>query len=142
MRTAVQLRSGSGREVPKAELIAGDPCTVVDGRLGQIALFDSGEIVAYRISYRRRTRTFMFRTLDVDDRLAASVPGVKPRVELLLHVHSATRAALVRGVSQYLAPKADNYPQLPDAFYLRAAAVLGVHLSATRVLRSLVESQR
>ena len=53
------------------------------------ALFGPGELVGYRIQYRRRTRVFVFRTLYADDPLAASVPGVRPRVHLLLGARDA-----------------------------------------------------
>ena len=100
MNTAVQLRR-TGAEV-RSGLLYGTPVTTVAGTLGPVALFSSGKIVAYRIRHRRRTRLFVFRTLDVDDRLAARIPGVCPRVQLLLEVRSAGRARLVRGLLAYL----------------------------------------
>ena len=103
MKTAVQLRQQSGDGQPKSDLICGVPSSVVTGTLGPVALFDADQIAAYRIRYHRRTRLFVFRTLVVDDRLAASVPGVKPHVQLLLQVHSSGRARLVRELFAYLA---------------------------------------
>ena len=42
-------------------------------------------------SLRRRPRLFVFRTLTVDDRLAATLPGVRPPVKLLLELRTKGR---------------------------------------------------
>ena len=74
MRTAVQIRprtrDGDG---PRTEILCGLPCGQATSALGPVALFGSGEIVAYLLRRRRRLRLFVFRTLDVDDRLAPTV---------------------------------------------------------------------
>jgi len=140
MKTAVQLRHPAGKEVPRSELLFGTPAAFVAGALGPIAFFESGELVAYRIRYRRRTRVFVFRTLDVHDRLAASVPGVQPQVQLLLDLHSAGRARLVRGLFAYLARRRHDPSSLSDAFYLRVGAVLGGRLPTHKTLGSLLTS--
>jgi len=137
MNTAVQLRR-LGDDVPRSELLYGAPRGVVTGKLGPVALFDSGQLVAYRIRYRRRTRLFLFRTLDVDDRLAARIPGVSPRVQLLFDVHSAGRVRLVRGLFAYLVRTGRDPSALPDIFYLRVAAALGGRLPGHKVLPSLL----
>jgi len=132
------LRQLSGEGQPKSDLICGVPSSVVTGTLGPVALFDADQIVAYRIRYRRRTRLFVFRTLVVDDRLAASVPGVKPHVQLLLQVHSSGRVRLVRELFAYLARTHRKPAAMSDDFYLRVGAVLGGRLPGHKVLPSLV----
>jgi hypothetical protein len=138
MNTALQLRR-TGGEV-RTGLLYGTPVETVAGTLGPVALFSSGEIVAYRIQHRRRTRVFVFRTLDVDDRLAASVPGVCPRVRLLLEVRTAGRAQLVRGLLAYLVKTGHDPCRLPDGFYVRVGVVLAGLLPAHKILRSLLSS--
>jgi hypothetical protein len=85
-------------------------------------------------------RLFVFRTLEVDDRLAASVPGVKPHVQLLLQVNSHGRARLVRQLFAYLARINREPSAMPDGFYLRVGAVLGGRLPGHKVLPSLVSA--
>jgi hypothetical protein len=140
MRTAVQLRLPAGEDLPRSELLCGAPCSIVAGTLGPVALFGSGELVAYRIRHRRRTHVFVFRTLDVDDPLAASVPGVRPRVQLLLELRSAGRARLVRGLFAYLAKDCPDPARLPDAFYVRVGVVLAGRLPAHKILVSLLSA--
>jgi|HubBroStandDraft_1064217.scaffolds.fasta_scaffold48485_3 hypothetical protein len=134
--TAVQLRQpGSG--TPRSELVYGNPHALVAGKLGAVALFAPDELVAYRIRDRRQTRLFVFKTLEVDDRLAARLPGVSPRVQLLFDVRTAGRARLVRGLFAYLV-KAHDAPALPDSFYVRLGVVLGGRLPAHKILTSLL----
>jgi hypothetical protein len=146
MKTAVQLRRSDGDGPVRSDLLCGTPSSILTtGKLGPVALFDSNQIVGYRIQHRRRTRTFVFRTLEVDDRLAASVPGVRPHVQLLLAVHSAGRARLVRGLFAYLVRTNREPSALADDFYLRVGGVLGGRLPAHKVLLSLLaadENQR
>ena len=128
MNTAVQLRR-TGAEV-RSGLLYGTPRETVAGTLGPVALFSSGELVAYGIRHHRRTRVFVFRTLDVDDRLAASLPGVCPRVRLLLEVRTAGRARLVRGLLAYLVRTRHDPCRLPDGFYVRVGVALAGRLPA------------
>jgi hypothetical protein len=139
MKTAVQLRQLSGDGQPKSDLICGVPSSVVTGVRGPVVLFDADQIVGYRIRYQRRMRLFVFRTLEVDDRLAASVPGVKPHVQLLLEVATIGRARLVRGLFAYLAKHTEDPSGLPDDFYVRVAFVLGGRLPAHKILVSLLK---
>jgi hypothetical protein len=138
MNTAVQLRR-TGDEV-RSGLLYGTPVKTVAGTLGPVALFSSGEIVAYRIRHHCRTRVFVFRTLDVDDRLAARLPGVCPRVRLLLEVPTAGRARLVRGLLAYLVKTGHDPCRLPDGFYVRVGVVLAGRLPTHKILRSLLSS--
>jgi hypothetical protein len=141
MKTAVQLRRRGGKDKPKTELLCGMPSCIVTGRRGPVALFDSGRVVGYQIRYRRQLRVFVFRTLEVDDRLAASVPGVQPRVQLLLQVCSPGRARLVREMFTYLATEACDPSRLPDGLYLRVGAALGGRLPNHKILASLLARQ-
>jgi hypothetical protein len=141
MKTAVQLRRRGGKDKPKTELVCGIPSSTVTGRRGPVALFDSGQVVGYQIRYRRRMRLFVFRTLEVDDRLAASVPGVQPRVQLLLQVCSPGRTRLVREMFAYLATEGCDPSRLPDARYLRVGVALGGRLPNHKILSSLLAQQ-
>jgi hypothetical protein len=140
MNTAVQLRLRAGDDGPRSELLGGAPSATVAGALGPVALFGSGAIVAYRLGGGRRSRLFVFRTLEVDDRLAASVPGVSPRVRLLLHLRTVGRIRRARGLFAYLARTRRDPSSLPDAFYLRVGAVLAGRLPAHKVLPSLLSA--
>jgi excisionase family DNA binding protein len=79
------------------------------------------------------------RTVDVDDRLAAYVPGVRPRVQLLLELHSAGRIRRGRGFFGYLARTNRDPSTLPDALYLVGAA-LGGRPPAPKILLSLLSA--
>jgi len=136
MNTAVQLRRAG--DLLRSDLLYGVPRTTVAGKLGPVALFAAGELVAYRIRHRRRTRLFVFRTLDVDDRLAASLPGVRPRVHLLLEVHTAGRVRLVRGMFAHLVKNRRDPCGLPDGFYVRVGVALAGRLPPHKILLSLL----
>jgi hypothetical protein len=142
MKTAVQLRTLAGDERPRAKLLFGAPCDLKEGTLGPVARFESGEIVAYQIRSRRRRRLFVFRTLDVDDAFAVVVPGVRPRVQLLLELRTAGRIRLARSLFAYLLRTGRDPSALPDIFYLRVAAALGGRLPGNKVLGSLLRPAR
>ena len=142
MKTAVQLRSSAGDERPRAELLFGTPCDLGEGTLGPVARFESGEVVAYQIRSRRRRRLFVFRTLDVDDHFAVTVPGVLPRVQLLMQLGTAGRIRLVRSLFAYLARTGRDPSALPDVFYTRVGAMLGGRLPGYKILPSLLSAYR
>lgn len=143
MRTAVQLRLRTGdEERPRTEVIGATPCSLATGTLGPVALFEPGQIVAYLLRRRRRARLFVFRTLDVDDRLAATVPGVFPRVRLLMALGTGGRVRRVRGLFEYLLRTGLDPSALPDDFYVRVGAVLGGRLPGHKVLPPLLHSDR
>ncbi|HEY4013359.1 MAG TPA: hypothetical protein VGM06_08475 [Polyangiaceae bacterium] len=139
MKTALQLRDRQG-DAPRCELLWGEPLEVLAGPLGPILLFGPGVIVAYVLQSRRRRHLFVFRTLEVDDPLAVSVPGVRPRVQLLLDLVSAGRMRLVRGLFAYLMKTGRAPSDLPDDFYVRVGAVLCGRLPGHKILRSLLEA--
>jgi hypothetical protein len=140
MKTAVQLRTLAGDDQPRAELLFGPPCDVGEGRLGPVACFESGEVVAYQVRSRRRRRLFVFRTLEVDDALAVAVPGVCPRVQLLMELRTAGRIRLVRSLFGYLTRTGWDPSALPDAFYTRVGAMLGGRLPGHKILPSLLSA--
>jgi hypothetical protein len=142
MKTAVQLRTLAGDERPRAELLFGTPCDLGEGRLGPVARFESGEVVAYQIRSRRRRRLFVFRTLEVDDAFAVAVPGVRPHVQLLLELHTAGRIRLVRSLFTYLTRTGQDPSALPDSFYARVGAMLGGRLPGHKILPSLLSAYR
>ena len=139
MRTAVQIRPRTGDgDGPRTEVVCGSPCAVATGALGPVALFGSGEIVAYLLRRRRRLRLFVFRTLDVDDRLAATVPGVSPRVRLLFEVHTPLRIRRARALFAYLARTRRDPSALTDGFYVRVGVALAGRLPEPQILRSFL----
>jgi hypothetical protein len=140
MKTAVQLRTLAGDERPRAELLFGTPCDLSEGTLGPVARFESGDVVAYLIRSRRRRRLFVFRTLEVDDAFAVAVPGVRPRVQLLMQLGTAGRIRLARSLFAYLLRTGRDPSALPDVFYVRVAAALGGRLPGHKILRLLLSS--
>ncbi len=139
MKTAVQLRTLTGDERPRAELLFGTPCDLGEGTLGPIARFESGEVAAYQIRSRRRRRLFVFRTLEVDDAFAVAVPGVRPRVQLLMELGTAGRIRLAKSLFAYLVRTGWAPSALPDIFYVRVAAALGGRLPPHKILVSLLK---
>jgi hypothetical protein len=142
MKTAVQLRTLAGDERPRAELLFGTPCDLGEGTLGPVARFESGEVVAYQIRSRRRWRLFVFRTLDVDDAFAVAVPGVRPRVQLLLGLRTVGRIRIARSLFGYLVRTGQDPSALPDVFYTRVGAMLGGRLTGHKILPSLLSAYR
>jgi hypothetical protein len=141
MKTAVQLRPLAATHSPRCDLLHGAPLEVLDGEFGPVALFPADALVAYRLRGRRSVRLYVFRTLDVTDPFAAFVPGVRPRVQLLMGLRRAGRVRLARGLFAYLARTACEPSQLPDAFYLRVGAALSGRLPAHKILLSLLPPQ-
>jgi H-NS histone family len=143
MRTAVQIRPRTrDGDLPRTEILCGSPCANATGSLGPVVFFGSGEIVAYLLRRRRRLRLFVFRTLEVDDRLAATVPGVSPRVRLLLELHTPLRIRRARALFAHLARTRRDPSALTDAFYVRVGVALAGRLAQPKVLRSFLSPPR
>jgi hypothetical protein len=138
MNTAVQLRPIADRDRPRCDLVHGEPHEIVAGELGQIALFGPDMLVVYCLRHRRRSRLYVFRTLYVGDRLAASVPGVRPRVRLLVELRSTGRVRLARKLFGYLVRTCREPSGLSDAFYVRIGAVLTGRLPPQKILLALL----
>jgi hypothetical protein len=137
MNTAVQLRPLRD-DLPRCDLVHGTPHTILPGSVGPVALFAPGQVVAYLLQSRRRLHLFVFRTLDVRDRLAASVPGVRPEMQLLLDLSSVGRVRLARGLFSYLIKHGCDPSGLPDEGYVRVSAALAGRMRSREVLLSLL----
>jgi hypothetical protein len=137
MNTVLQVREGHG-DALRCDLLWGEPREVLAGPIGPILVFGPGEIVAYVLRTRRRRHLYVFRSLEVDDPLAAAVPGVRPRVQLLLDFVSAGRMRLVRGLFAYLVKTGRSPSALPDDVYVRVSSVLSGRLPGHKILRSLL----
>jgi hypothetical protein len=140
MKTAVQLRPPKGEDV-LAELVYGVPEIVAAGTLGPVALFGFDALVAYRLRSGRRDRLYVFRTLAVDDAMAAVVPGVRPRVRLLVHLRSAGRVRLARRLFAYLERRGPTPDTVTDDTYLRIGVALAGRLPPHKILVSLLTPQ-
>jgi hypothetical protein len=120
-RTAVQLRETR----PSGRLLHGAPIEVLPGPRGPIALFGPDALVAYLVESSYRPSLFVFRTLVADDRLAASVPGVRPRVHLLLDLHRAGRVRQAQAMLAHLLKQGLEPSALPETFWLRLGFAFG-----------------
>jgi len=132
--TAVQLRQSA----PARRLLYGRPADVCPSARGAVALFPPGTLVAYELRVARRGRLFVFRTLLVDDPLAASVPGVHRRVQLLFTLRARARIERLRHLFSRL--EAMGWPPavLPDAFFIRLGAWLEGRLPPHPILASML----
>jgi hypothetical protein len=82
------------------------------------------------------------RTLAVDDRLAATIAGVRPRVQLLLQLRTPGRIGRARDFFAYLARTERDPSALADDFYVRVGAVLAGRLRSHKILLSLLPPPR
>jgi hypothetical protein len=134
----VQLRPIGPPELPRCDLVHGTPIGVVAGDLGYVALFAPDEIVAYRLRWRRSTRLFVFRTLDVDDRFAAAVPGVRPGVRLLIELRTTGRVRVARRLFAHVVETKRSLSDLPDSFLLRVGSAIAGRQPTHLALLSLL----
>ena len=81
-------------------------------------------------------------TLEVDDRLAATVPGVSPRVRLLLELHTALRIRRARALFAYLERTHCDPSALSNGFYVRVGVALSGRLPEPKILRSFLSPAR
>jgi hypothetical protein len=135
--TAVQLRTNR----PQGQIVYGEPYAVDRGARGPVALFAPGSLVAYQVQIDRARRLFIFRTLLVDDRLAATVPGVSPRVQLLVQLRSRARVRLVRQLFADLLALGGTPMALSDAFFLRLGATLDGRVPPYALLHALLRRE-
>src|ERR1019366_1641969 len=84
----------------------------------------------------------VFRTLTVDDRLAATIPGVRPRGQLLLQLHTPPRIRRARNLFAYLARTERDPSALADDFYVRVGFALAGRRPAHEILLSLLSSPK
>jgi len=137
MMTGVQLRRAS--DAVDAQLVGGRPNAMAEGKCGPVALFAPNHVVAYVVrAHCRRPRLFLFRTLEVDDRLAARVPGVHPHVRLLAQLSTMGRVELVRRFFRGLTSERDP-ADVPDAFYVRLGAALSGRSHAPDLVPALLQ---
>jgi hypothetical protein len=66
------------------------------------------------------------------------VPGVRPRVRLLMELGTAGRIRLAKSLIAYLVRTGRHPSAMPDIFYLRVAAALGGRLPGHKILLSLL----
>ena len=67
------------------------------------------------------------------------MPGVRPRVQLLMELRTAGRIRLVKSLFAYLVRTGRDPSALPDIFYIRVAAALGGRLPPHKILVSLLK---
>jgi len=127
-----------GRVVTR-RLVYGRPADVRTSARGEVALFSPGALVAYELSAARRSaRLFVFRTLFVEDRLAARVPGVHRRVQLLFTLRARVRIERLRQIFTRLDALGWPPEGLPDAFFIRLGASFEGRLPRRPILASLL----
>ena len=138
MRTVVQLRSDAALT---CELGLGAPDGFVEGARGPIAVFGPDQIVAYVVRAPKSSVLALFRTLAVDDKLAASVPGVFPRVRLLALVRACGRVRVARRFFTYVLRRGLDPSLLGDGFYVRLNSALGGRRAYQAQLRGLLRRE-
>ncbi len=119
-------------------MVYGEPDHLLPGTKGALAVFSSGEIVVYLLDGHGARRLYVFRTLEGREKGAARLPGVRPRVRLLIEVRSAGRIDRVRRLFDYLIKRGFQPSLLPDGFYVRVSHVLGGRLPPHKVVRALL----
>lgn len=70
------------------------------------------------------------------------MPGVRPRVQLLMELRTAGRIRLVRSLFAYLIRTGRDPSALPDLFYTRVGVMLGGRLPVHKVLLQLLRATR
>jgi hypothetical protein len=137
-RTIVQLRERR----PSARLVYGTPEAMADGATGPLATFAPGALVGYRIESSYRHSLFLFRSLLVDDPLAAAVLGVRPRVQLLLELHTRESIRRAGRLLGHLLASGWSPDHLSDAFWGRVSSALRGRMPAQASLVSLLRFER
>lgn len=104
---------------------------------GAVLVLPPGQIALYCLR-TVKYRCFLFRTLGAPEELSSEVPGVSPRVRLLLQTQTLGRLARLQELLRYLARTGLQPSSLSDAFYLRLNAILNGRLPKGKALRSLL----
>jgi hypothetical protein len=120
--TAVRLRDEPGLV---ARVVHGDPVRSVANR---VAVFNPGQLVGYMIASSEHTHTFVFRTLHGSDHRGAKIPGVEPRVALLVDVRGARAASRLRNMFGYFRRHRIAGDRLSAEFWVRVDALLACRL--------------
>jgi hypothetical protein len=124
MNTTIEL--GGARD---ASLLCGSP--LGRGRGSQL-LFGPGQIVALYLA--SSNRLYVIRTGSG----CTHLPGVSPRVELLLDAQTKGRIDLCRRLLRGLGERGYELTSLPDSFFLRLHAIIAGARRA-HALRTLLE---
>jgi hypothetical protein len=77
----------------------------------------------------------------VDDWLAATIPGVRPRVQLFLQPCTPGHIRRARCLIAYLARSERDPSTLSDAFYVRVGFALAGRLHVHKILLSILRSR-
>lgn len=136
-RTAVQLRSDPNFN---AKLLHGKPLH----RIGQVVVFGPGQLVVYMIEGFRHTITYVFKTLPHATANAAKLPGVTPRVSLLLEARGSLSVSRIRNLLRYLERRKASPDDLSEAFWIRLDAVLSgqIRRAPVSTLKALMRHEQ
>lgn len=96
-----------------------------------------GEIVLYSVR-GQQPRTFVFRTANAAANLLSSVPGVAPRVTLLVQTTTANRQALLQLYFRNLLRQGRNPTLLADRLYAKLNIVLSRRTASRDALDALL----
>ncbi|MCP4336060.1 MAG: hypothetical protein GY802_07695 [Gammaproteobacteria bacterium] len=119
----------------RAAVLYGQPARIGPDELAGYAQFGDAALVLYQLR-TQRLQTFLFRGLG-----AVSVPGVTPTVNLIAHATNATQSRKLVRTVLWLAEHGFAPAQLPDALWLRIAALLNREKYGVRQLRRLLDAQ-
>jgi hypothetical protein len=132
--TAVRLHSDEGFS---ATVVHGQP----DRGIANVALFSPGRLVAYMLATPIWTRVYVFRTLAKPGATHSRIPGVAPRVDLLLDTRTRAAAARIRNMFRYFARNGRPPESLSETFWLRLGVLLGGRLRRGPHLPSLLRHE-
>jgi hypothetical protein len=107
---------------------------------GAVLVLPPGQIALYCLR-TVKCRAFLFRTLAHPELISSEVPGVSPRVRLLLQTQTLGRLARLQELFRYLATEDLQPSFLSDRFYLRLNAILCGKLPKAKILRSLLAEE-
>jgi len=126
------------RAEPRAKVEVGVPIARVGAGHDVTIVFGPGTVVAYRLRLQLREQLFVFRTLQQPEPLGTRVPGVRPRVRLLMLVHNERRIQRALSLMRALRVRAHKLERLSDEVFLRANHVLGRRAPIASIADSLL----